>query len=179
MKTISTKIQDLVILEPRVYEDERGFFLESYNKDVFKKSIGLDVNFVQDNHSKSTYGVLRGLHYQKKPFEQGKLVRVISGIVYDVAVDLRKNSLTYGQWDAVVLSSENKRMFWVPEGFAHGFIVISKEAEFLYKTTNFYNPQSERSIKWDDPDLDIKWPTMNKIISMKDSNGQFFRDIRI
>ena len=137
------------------------------------------MNFVQDNHSKSTYGVLRGLHYQKKPFEQGKLVRVISGIVYDVAVDLRKNSLTYGQWDAVVLSSENKRMFWVPEGFAHGFIVISKEAEFLYKTTNFYNPQSERSIKWDDPDLDIKWPTMNKIISMKDSNGQFFRDIRI
>ena len=179
MKIIPTKIQDLLIIEPHVHEDDRGFFFESYNKEVFRNSLGLDANFVQDNHSKSNNGVLRGLHYQKKPYEQGKLVRVISGEVYDVAVDLRINSLTYGKWEGVLLNSQNKRMFWIPEGFAHGFVVTSKEAEFLYKTTNFYNPQSELAIKWDDPDLAIKWPIMDKIISLKDSSGLFFRDIQI
>lgn len=153
---IKTSIKDLYIIEPKVFGDNRGYFVETYNYNAFKEA-GLDMVFVQDNQSKSKKGVLRGLHFQKK-FPQGKLVRVISGEVFDVAVDLRKDSPTYKKWHGVVLSAENKRQFYVPEGFAHGFLVLSDEAEFVYKCTEFYHPEDEGGIAWNHPDIGIEWP---------------------
>jgi len=174
VNVISTKIPDVVIIEPKIFGDERGFFFESFNKKGFEEAIGIAANFVQDNHSKSTKGVLRGLHYQiKQP--QGKLVRVSSGEVFDVAVDLRKSSPTFGQWTGVILSGDNKRQLWMPEGFAHGFIVISETAEFLYKTTDYYAPEFERCIRWDDPGLAIDWQYNEESqVSEKDAQGVSF-----
>ena len=164
MKVTPLNIPDVKLIEPDVFEDERGFFYESFNQQKFNQAIGQDILFVQDNHSKSTKGVLRGLHYQEEPFAQGKLVRVIAGEVFDVAVDVRKDSPTYGQWVAVVLSGENKKQLWIPGGFAHGFLTLSNEAEFLYKTTDFYNKEAERLIHWNKNDFDIKWPFLKNII---------------
>ncbi len=171
MKVTLLKIPDVKLIEPEVFEDERGFFYESYNQQKFNEAVGLDVTFVQDNHSKSIKGVLRGLHYQEAPFEQGKLVRVIAGEVFDVAVDVRKDSPTYGQWVAEVLSGENKKQLWIPEGFAHGFLTLSNEAEFLYKTTDFYNKESEKSIHWKNNEFNIDWPEVEErvLTSKKDS----------
>jgi dTDP-4-dehydrorhamnose 3,5-epimerase len=171
MKVTLLKIPDVKLIEPEVYEDERGFFYESFNQQKFNEAVGLDVTFVQDNHSKSRRGVLRGLHYQEAPFAQGKLVRVIAGEVYDVAVDVRKDSSTYGQWVAEVLSGENKKQLWIPEGFAHGFLTLSSEAEFLYKTTDFYNKESEKSIHWKNNEFNIDWPEVEErvLTSKKDS----------
>jgi dTDP-4-dehydrorhamnose 3,5-epimerase len=175
MRAIQTSITDLLILEPRVFGDDRGFFFESFNQRVFEDVTGRSVSFVQDNHSKSGRHVLRGLHYQiKQP--QGKLVRVVAGEVFDVAVDIRKSSPTFGLWEGVVLSAENKRMLWIPEGFAHGFVVLSEYAEFLYKTTNYWAPEYERSILWNDPDLAIDWHLGQNapILSQKDQAGTLF-----
>lgn len=171
MNVIKTTIPDVLILEPNVFGDDRGFFYESFNQSNFEAGIGRKVTFVQDNHSKSIKNVLRGLHYQiDQP--QGKLVRVISGEVFDVAVDIRKSSATFGHWVGVSLSAENKRQLWVPEGFAHGFLTLSKTAEFLYKTTNYYSPQFERCIAWDDTSLKIEWPIQGEPnLSKKDSQG--------
>ncbi|WP_429090599.1 dTDP-4-dehydrorhamnose 3,5-epimerase [Aeromonas rivipollensis] len=172
MNIIDTKIPDVKIIEPKVFGDERGFFFESFNQQQFETAIGYSVNFVQDNHSKSSKGVLRGLHYQLPPHAQGKLVRCVVGEVFDVAVDIRKSSPTFGQWVGVHLSAENKRQFWIPEGFAHGFVTLSDSAEFLYKTTDYYAPESEASIKWDDADIAIEW-SINYLpsLSYKDKNG--------
>lgn len=172
MKVIPTAIPDLLIIEPRVFGDDRGFFYESYNQKTFKHVTGLDVQFVQDNHSLSVKNVLRGLHYQiQQP--QGKLVRVVQGAVFDVAVDIRCSSPTFGQHVALELSAENKRMLWVPAGFAHGFMVISATAEFLYKTTNYYAPEFERCLAWNDPDIAIQWPLNGEpMLSAKDRDGQ-------
>ena len=159
MKASNLDIQDVVLFEPRVFGDERGFFFESFNQRLFDEAVGRSVTFVQDNHSKSVRGVLRGLHYQLPPHAQGKLVRVVRGEVFDVAVDIRRKSPTFGQWVGATLSAENKRQLWVPEGFAHGFITLSDTAEFIYKTTNFYAPESERAIIWNDPDIGINLPT--------------------
>jgi len=175
MKFISTAIPDLILIEPKVFGDDRGFFMETWRADDFSQN-GIDVNFVQDNHSKSKQGILRGLHYQIK-HPQGKLVRVVSGEVYDVAVDMRKTSPTYGQWAAVILSAENKKIFWVPAGFAHGFYVMSDEAEFVYKCTDYYAPEHEKSLLWNDPDLAIQWPLVGgapPLLSEKDKVGTVF-----
>ncbi|MBE3534324.1 MULTISPECIES: dTDP-4-dehydrorhamnose 3,5-epimerase [Enterobacter] len=170
MNVIKTDIPDVLIFEPTVFGDERGFFMESFNQQMFDKAVGRKVEFVQDNHSKSSKGVLRGLHYQLPPFAQAKLVRCVVGEVYDVAVDIRKDSETFGKWVGVNLSAENKRQLWIPEGFAHGFMVLSDEAEFLYKTTNYYAPNSDRGLAWNDPDIGINWPLSGKpILSDKDS----------
>ena len=176
MQVIATKIPDILIIEPKVFGDERGFFYESFNKKKFAEAIGVTAEFVQDNHSKSSKGVLRGLHYQiKKP--QGKLVRVSAGEVLDVAVDLRKSSATFGQWVGVKLSAENKRQLWVPAGFAHGFVVLSETAEFLYKTTDYYAPEYERCIRWDDAVLTIDWQYDNApSVSEKDAKGSLFKE---
>lgn len=170
MNISRTKIPDVLIIEPKVFGDERGFFYESYNHKNFEQAVGKEVNFVQDNHSKSTKGVLRGLHFQKAPYSQGKLVRCILGEVFDVAVDIRENSDTYGEWVGIVLSAENKRQLWIPEGFAHGFLVLSETAEFLYKATNYYHPESEGGIIWNDKNISIDWPIDNNniILSQKD-----------
>ncbi|MBL0491909.1 dTDP-4-dehydrorhamnose 3,5-epimerase [Aeromonas veronii] len=171
MNVIKTAIPDVLIFEPKVFGDERGFFFESFNHKLFEEAVGYSVNFVQDNHSKSSKGVLRGLHYQLAPHAQGKLVRCVAGEVFDVAVDIRKNSPTFGQWVGVHLSGENKRQLWIPEGFAHGFLTLSDTAEFLYKTTNYYNQQSERGIRWDDPLVEINWPLSNEpTLSAKDKS---------
>ena len=174
MDVIATKIPDILIIEPKVFGDDRGFFFESFNKKKFVEASGVTAEFVQDNHSKSAKGVLRGLHYQiKQP--QGKLVRVSYGEVFDVAVDLRKSSATFGQWEGVILSAENKRQLWIPPGFAHGFVVLSGTAEFLYKTTDYYAPEYERCIRWDDADLAIEWQYSSvPLISEKDSSGTAF-----
>lgn len=164
MNISRTKIPEVLIIEPKVFGDERGFFYESYNHKNFEQAVGKEVNFVQDNHSKSTKGVLRGLHFQKAPYAQGKLVRCVVGEVFDVAVDIRENSDTYGQWVGIVLSAENKRQLWIPEGFAHGFLVLSETAEFLYKATNYYHPESEGGVIWNDQYLNIDWPMIEKII---------------
>ena len=178
MNVISTAIPDVKIFEPKVFGDSRGFFLESFNQKIFEEATGLKRNFVQDNHSKSSRGVLRGLHYQQPPMEQGKLVRVTQGEVFDVAVDIRKTSPTFGQWVGVYLSAENKRQLWIPEGFAHGFLTLSDTAEFLYKTTNYYSPQHEEAIAWNDPDLNIQWPQVGAVIlSAKDEKAKRFSDI--
>lgn len=171
MKITQTAISDVLLIEPTVFGDERGFFFESFNERSWKKETGLEPLFKQDNHSKSTKGVLRGIHYQiQQP--QGKLVRVVVGEVFDVAVDLRKNSPTFGKWVGEYLSAENKRSLWIPEGFGHGFIVTSDVAEFLYRTTDFWAPEFERTIAWDDPDLGVEWPLeRDPILSEKDSKG--------
>ncbi len=171
MNVIRTKIPDVIIFEPNVFGDERGFFFESFNQQKFFEAAGLDIHFVQDNHSKSAKNVLRGLHYQIEQ-AQGKLVRVTFGEVFDVAVDMRASSSTFGQWVGTHLSSENKRQMWVPPGFAHGFLVLSDTAEFLYKTTDFYAPQFECCLKWDDPTIGIEWPLQGApILSAKDQLG--------
>lgn len=169
MKVTDTKIPDVKVIEPCVFEDERGFFFESFNYKKFEKAIGYSVSFVQDNHSKSSKGVLRGLHYQLPPYAQGKLVRVVQGEVFDVAVDVRKSSPTFGKWVGETLSAENKKQLWIPEGFAHGFLTLSETAEFLYKTTKYYAPESERSIRWDDSALKVDWgDVVTPIVSQKD-----------
>ncbi|WP_444919145.1 dTDP-4-dehydrorhamnose 3,5-epimerase [Microbulbifer sp. JMSA003] len=177
MNIVGTEIPDVKIIEPKVFGDERGFFFESFREDIFNRECGERV-FVQDNHSKSSQGILRGLHYQTEQ-PQGKLVRVVRGEVFDVAVDLRKSSSTFGKWVGVFLSAENRRQLWVPEGFAHGFYVTSETAEFVYKCTNYYAPQYEKSIIWNDPDLNINWPLVSghtPQLSQKDSEGRFFQD---
>ncbi len=172
MNIIDTNIPDVKIIEPRVFGDERGFFFESFNQQQFDAAIGHRVNFTQDNHSKSSKGVLRGLHYQLPPHAQGKLVRCVVGEVFDVAVDIRKSSPTFGKWVGVHLSAENKLQFWIPAGFAHGFVTLSDSAEFLYKTTGYYAPQSEACIKWDDKDISIEWPfEFQPQLSSKDLQG--------
>ena len=178
-KKISTPIEGLYIIEPRAFQDERGFFMESYNKKDFAE-IGLAMEFVQDNHSRSKKGVLRGLHFQDK-HPQGKLVRVTCGEVFDVAVDVRKNSPTFGKWYGVILSEENKRMFYIPEGFAHGFLVLSEEVDFLYKCTDYYYPNEDCGIIWNDPDLGIDWPLdrINPILSEKDKNRPELKNVEI
>ena len=174
MNIIKPDIEGLLILTPRVFEDERGAFMESFNKQKFNEAVGREVNFVQDNQSVSKKGVLRGLHFQSPPFAQGKLVRVIKGSVIDIAVDIRKNSPTYGDYVAVELTAENNEQFWIPEGFAHGFVALEDETTFLYKCTNYYAPQSEGTLLWNDPTLNIDWGISDPIISEKDAIGQEF-----
>lgn len=179
MKGIAQSIPDVFLFEPRVFGDERGFFFESFNHRVFEETIGRPVRFVQDNHSCSVKGVLRGLHYQLEQ-AQGKLVRVVQGEVFDVAVDLRQSSATFGQWVGAYLSAENKQQLWVPEGFAHGFIVLSDTAEFLYKTTDYYAPEHERCIAWDDSHLAIQWPFKGvPTLSAKDQLGKKFYEAEL
>ena len=176
MKITPTSIPDVLLIEPKVFGDERGFFFESFNQKVWEENTGVNTAFVQDNHSRSAKNVLRGLHYQiKQP--QGKLVRVISREVFDVAVDIRKSSSTFGKWVGVILSAENKRQLWIPEGFAHGFLVLSDTAEFLYKTTDYWAPEYERSIIWNDPELAIAWPLQDEpVLARKDAEGTLFND---
>ncbi|MBK7461629.1 MAG: dTDP-4-dehydrorhamnose 3,5-epimerase [Betaproteobacteria bacterium] len=176
MRCTPTAIPDALILEPKVFGDDRGFFYESYNQQAIQAATGLDVTFVQDNHSKSARNVLRGLHYQVEQ-PQGKLVRVVQGEVFDVAVDIRKGSKTFGLWVGQILSAENKKQLWVPPGLAHGFVVLSDTAEFLYKTTDYYAPAHERCIAWNDPDLAIDWQMQGEpLLSAKDAAGVAFRD---
>ena len=180
MQTVQTAISDLLIIEPKVFGDSRGFFFESFNQKRFEQLTGRTDNFVQDNHSRSAQNVLRGLHYQiRQP--QGKLVRVVAGEVFDIAVDIRKSSPTFGKWVGINLSAENKRMIWIPEGFAHGFVVLSEYAEFLYKTTDYWAPEHERSILWNDPDLAIDWSLKGNIplLSKKDQEGVPFRQAEL
>ena len=179
MKATPLAIPDVVLIEPKVFGDERGFFFESFNQAQFEQAIGKSVQFVQDNHSRSARNVLRGLHYQiQQP--QGKLVRVVQGEVFDVAVDLRKNSPTFGQWVGEILSADNKRQLWIPEGFAHGFVVLSETAEFLYKTTDYYAPAHERCILWNDATLAIQWPAgIQPILSAKDAQGKPFIEAEV
>lgn len=180
MKAIPTDIEGVLILEPRVFGDARGFFMESFNAKTFNELVGHEVNFVQDNHSRSAKGVLRGLHFQKAPHAQGKLVRVTAGAVFDVAVDIRKDSPTFGRWVGVELSADNHRQFWIPPGLAHGFLVLSDSADFLYKTTDYYAPQAEGALRWDDPDLAITWPDIGMApqLSAKDAVAGSLRDLR-
>jgi dTDP-4-dehydrorhamnose 3,5-epimerase len=167
MKVTPLAIPEVLLIEPIIHEDERGYFYESYNQKKFEEVTGLRPNFVQDNHSKSIKGVLRGLHYQQSPDAQDKLVRVVQGEVFDVVVDVRTDSSTYQQWVAEILSAENRKQMWVPKGFAHGFLTLSETAEFLYKTTDYYAPSAEKLIKWDDPTISIEWPIIDKIILSK------------
>ncbi|WP_126455360.1 dTDP-4-dehydrorhamnose 3,5-epimerase [Sulfuriflexus mobilis] len=179
MNVIETKIPDLLILEPRVHGDERGFFMESYNRKTFSDVLGGDVDFVQDNHSRSGKNVLRGLHYQiQQP--QGKLLRVVKGRIFDVAVDLRESSPYFGKWDGIELTEDNHRQIWVPPGFAHGFLVLSDVADVLYKTTDYYAPEHERCIRWDDPEIGIDWPMEGEpALSTKDKEGMAFSDAEL
>ncbi len=180
MKVTRLSIPDVLLIEPNIFEDSRGFFFESYREDIFKKETLLDVSFVQENHSKSSQGVLRGLHYQLPPHAQDKLIRVIQGEVLDVAVDLRKSSPTFGKYVAEILSGDNKRQLYIPEGFGHGFLTLSSSAEILYKTTDFYYPEIERCIIWNDPNLDINWPKYLDIqLSSKDLMGTTFTSCEI
>lgn len=176
MKASPLTISDVILLEPTIFRDERGFFFESFNQRIFEQSIGHEINFVQDNHSRSAKNVIRGLHYQiKQP--QGKLVRVIAGEIFDVAVDLRRSSPTFGQWVSEILSAENAKQLWVPKGFAHGFAVLSEFAEVLYKTTDYWAPEYECSIVWNDPELAITWPIAGKpLSSVKDKQGFIFNN---
>jgi len=180
MQATRTAIADVFLLEPRVFGDERGFFYESFNARAFAQATGADMQFVQDNHSKSAKGVLRGLHFQSQQ-PQGKLVRVTAGAVFDVAVDIRPQSPSYGTWVGEILSAENRRQLWIPAGLAHGFLVVSDSAEFLYKTTDFYAPQYEKCIRWDDPTLKVAWPLDGKQpqLSGKDAQGQLFLDTKM
>ena len=178
MKVSHSKLKGCVIIEPSVFGDERGFFLETFQAIRYEQEAGIDLPFVQDNHSRSARSVLRGLHFQKtKP--QGKLVRVVRGEVYDVAVDIRKGSATFGEWEGVILSEDNKKQFWVPPGFAHGFVVLSDTADFEYKCTDYYDPSDEGSILWSDPDLDIPWPIANPVLSTKDESAKRLVDLRL
>ena len=181
MQIYDTPLKDVYILEPKVFGDDRGFFYESFNQKAFNDLTKTNYSFVQDNHSKSAQGVLRGLHYQIQN-EQGKLVRVTSGSVFDVVLDLRKNSPSFGKWFGLTLSAENKKLLWIPPGFAHGFYVTSPSCEFLYKTTDYYAPQYERSILWNDPDLKITWPIIESqkpLLSAKDQAGKLFKDAEL
>lgn len=179
MKAIPMSIPDVVLFEPNVFGDERGFFYESFNQRVFEEVVGRTVQFVQDNHSRSSRGVLRGLHYQVQQ-AQGKLVRVVQGEVFDIAVDLRRSSDTFGQWVGAYLSAENKHQLWIPEGFAHGFVVLSETAEFLYKTTDYYAPLHERCIRWDDPAIGIDWPiSVGPVLSEKDRRGSLLEQAEV
>lgn len=175
MKVTPLAIPDLLLIEPQVFGDDRGFFFESFNQKKFEEAIGKKINFVQDNHSKSVKGALRGLHYQLPPKAQGKLVRVIEGEVFDVAVDLRQSSPTFGKWVGEIISSDNKKQIWIPEGFAHGFITLSESSQFLYKTTNLYSAEHERTIQWNDKVLGIEWPiNIMPILSKKDLEASSF-----
>ncbi len=174
MEVIKGDIDGLLIFHPRVFTDNRGYFFESFNQEKFNQLTGLDIQFCQDNESMSNKNVLRGLHFQKPPFAQGKLVRVISGKVLDVAVDIRKSSATYGKCQLVELSAENKKIFWIPPGFAHGFLVLEENTVFSYKCSNYYSPESEGTIKWNDKDLNIEWPISNPNVSEKDNVGEDF-----
>ena len=181
MKLTQTAIPDVIIIDPQVFTDERGWFMESFNEKHFhdelaKLSLAIPRPFVQDNHSYSSKGVLRGLHYQVAPHAQGKLVRVTQGAAFDVAVDIRKDSATYGQWVSAELTNENKRMLWIPEGFAHGFVALEDDTQFLYKTTDYYSKECERAIVWNDPTLKIKWPSeIQNIINEKDKTASLFK----
>lgn len=179
MKATPTAIPDVLVIEPKVFGDARGFFFESFNARAFRDATGLDESFVQDNHSRSARGVLRGLHYQiRQP--QGKLVRVVRGAVFDVAVDLRRASPTFGRWAGVELSEDNHRQLWVPPGFAHGFVVLTESADFLYKTTDYYAPEHERCLKWDDPSIGIDWPLdVEPVLSVKDRDGKALADCEV
>ncbi len=180
MKAIDTAIPDVKIIEPTVFADDRGFFFESFSKAKFEAAIGRSADFVQDNHSRSGKDVLRGLHYQLPPHAQAKLVRVVVGEVYDVAVDIRKSSPTFGQWVGVLLTAENKRQLWIPEGFAHGFLTLSDHVEFLYKTTNYYAPGSDRGIRWDDPQIAIDWQVTEALtLSPKDQRQPLLADAEL
>lgn len=179
MKVTSTSIPDVLLVEPKVFGDDRGYFYESFNQKTFQVSTGLDVKFVQDNHSKSEKNVLRGLHYQIRQV-QGKLVRVVQGEVFDVVVDLRKCSKTFSKWAGVILSEQNKKQLWIPPGFAHGFVVLSETAEFLYKTTDYYAPQFERSLAWNDPEVGIAWPFEGEpLLAAKDMAASFLCDAEL
>lgn len=178
MKIVKTKLQDCLIIEPTIFGDERGFFLESFNVRRYADLAGIHLSFVQDNHSRSSAGVLRGLHFQiLKP--QGKLVRVVRGEVFDVAVDLRRESKTFGQWDSVILSETNRKQFWIPPGFAHGFLVLSEIADFEYKCTEYYNPDDEGCLLWSDPQLNIDWPLRSPVLSEKDACAQSLSELKI
>lgn len=174
MKIIETHLPGVIVIEPRVYGDKRGFFLETYREDVFQKA-GVNAHFVQDNHSHSSYGVLRGLHYQMLQ-PQGKLLRISTGAVFDVAVDIRYGSPTFGQWYGTQLNDENMRMMYIPAGYAHGFVVLSESADFLYKCTDYYHPESEQGIAWNDPDIGIEWPISDVILSDKDKTNVFLKN---
>jgi len=178
MQAIRQSIPDVVLIEPKVFGDSRGFFYESFNEKAFREATGVQDAFVQDNHSRSSQGVLRGLHYQLPPRAQGKLVRVVRGAVFDVAVDIRKDSQTFGQWVGALLTEDNHRQLWVPPGLAHGFLVLSESADFLYKTTDYYSPEHERCIRWDDPRLAIAWPALDVQIqlSAKDQSGRLLAE---
>lgn len=179
MKAIPTAIPEVLLIEPKVFGDDRGFFFESFNRRGFAELVGHEVDFVQDNHTRSAKSVLRGMHYQIQ-HAQGKLVRVVSGSVFDVAVDIRKHSATFGRYVGTVLSAESKRMIWIPEGFAHGYLVLSESAECLYKTTDYWYPEHERCIRWDDPALAIDWPVRGgQILSDKDAQGQAFSEAEV
>jgi dTDP-4-dehydrorhamnose 3,5-epimerase len=180
MNLRKTKLDGVVVLSPRVFKDDRGFFLESWNKRGLDEAIGVTVGFVQDNHSRSVHGVLRGLHYQVAPAAQAKLVTVMRGAIFDVAIDIRPESPTCGQWVGEVLTDESREMLWIPEGFAHGFYVLSAYADVLYKTTEYYSPEHERCIRWDDPDLKIEWPLREggPILSAKDAEGLSWQEVR-
>lgn len=178
MHIINTELPGVFIIEPEIFGDDRGFFFESFNQREWEKETGLKTTFVQDNQSRSTRGVLRGLHYQLSPFAQGKLVRCVVGEVFDVAVDICSSSPTFGKWVGAHLSAKNNRQMWIPEGFAHGFLVLSEVAEFLYKTTNYYSPDHERCIRWDDPVFAVDWPlTGDPILSKSDASAELYNDI--
>ena len=181
MQVTPLAISDVLLIEPKVFGDDRGFFYESFNQKVFNDATGSDLQFVQDNHSRSSQGVLRGLHYQVPPRAQGKLVRVVRGAVFDVAVDIRKGSPTFGQWAGAELTEGNHRQLWIPPGLAHGFLVLSESADFLYKTTDYYSPEHERCIAWDDPQLAIAWPDLGKapVLSAKDLAGLSLAHVQV
>ena len=178
MKVTPLSIPDVLLIEPQVFDDDRGFFYESFNQNKFEDAMGKKINFVQDNHSKSIKGVLRGLHYQLAPKAQGKLVRVTQGEVFDVAVDLRQSSPTFGKWTGEILSSDNKKQLWIPEGFAHGFLTLSDTAEFLYKTTDFYSKDHEEAIQWNDKTIGIDWPLQEMSLSSKDNAALSFKEAK-
>lgn len=181
MQVTRQAIPDVVLIEPKVFGDSRGFFYESFNEQVFREKTGVVCTFVQDNHSRSAQGVLRGLHYQLPPRAQGKLVRVVRGAVFDVAVDIRKDSPTFGRWVGALLSEDNHKQLWVPPGLAHGFLVLSESADFLYKTTDYYSPEHERCIRWDDPQLAIAWPAVDAAVqlSAKDQAGRLLAEAEL
>jgi len=180
MKVTATALPEVLIIEPRVFGDARGFFTESWSEKVFNEAVGQPVRFVQDNHSRSASGVLRGLHFQLPPHAQGKLVRCVSGAVFDVAVDLRRSSPNFGRWQGVELSADNHRQLWVPPGFAHGFLVLSETADFLYKTTDTYAPQAEGAVRWDDPAIGIQWPELGQapLLAEKDLKAPLLKDAK-
>jgi dTDP-4-dehydrorhamnose 3,5-epimerase len=178
MKVTPLSIPDVLLIEPQVFGDDRGFFYESFNQNKFEEAMGKKINFVQDNHSKSVKGVLRGLHYQLTPKAQGKLVRVIQGEVFDVAVDLRQSSPTFGKWVGEIISADNKKQLWIPEGFAHGFLTLSDTAEFLYKTTDFYSKDHEQAIQWNDKTIGINWPIQDVSLSSKDNATLSFKEAK-